>query len=89
MSMDALAEELRRFADALDDFTEVLKTTEQQRKEAVERAAGLWDDSFRREFDRVHAEYAGPVAQFTESQSEIYQGFIETKLHQVRRYLDE
>lgn len=88
MSLDALALELERFQQALDDFVEVLKTTEQGRLDVLDRAAGLWDDAFRREFEQRHEEFAGPVARFTETDAERYQAFIEQKLHQVRRYLE-
>lgn len=88
MSIDALAEELERFSRALDEFVDVLKTSAQHRAEVEDRAQGLWDDAFRREFQRRHGEYAGPVAAFTGSGAARYQAFIEQKLRQVRRYLD-
>ena len=88
MSMDELAQELERFGRALDEFVEVLKTSAQHRAEVEDRAAGLWDDAFRREFQRRYGEYAGPVAAFTEAGAARYQAFVDQKLRQVRRYLD-
>lgn len=87
MSLDALAEELRRFEQALTVFSEVLRSTEHERVIAEERARGLGEDSFRQEFVRRHAHYAAPVADFTERGVERYTSFIALKRHQVEEYL--
>ena len=58
-----------------------------ERVVAEERAHGLWDDAFRQEFTRLHAQYAAPVADFTERGVERYTSFIALKRHQVEEYL--
>lgn len=87
MSLDALAEELGRFIAALDAFTEVLRSTESERSAAEERLTGLWEDTFRREFEAAHERYAGPVARFTGHDAAMYRQFLALKRHQVEAYL--
>lgn len=87
MSLDALADELRNFGAALEDFTDLLRSARTAQAEVAERAQGLWEDEFRREFERRHAEYASDVEAFTELDAERYLDFIHEKRHRVEEYL--
>lgn len=86
MNMDDLERELIRFDEALKRFNEHLKSSHDDLRRHHERVDTLWQDEFRKEYDRRWNEFSGPVEKYVAGQGQAYERLIAKRLQAVRRY---
>ena len=86
--MDDTYRELRRFARALEDFTDALRTSDERLAELEDKLRGVWDDSFQREFSAQYDEVAAPIRKFLITDAVRYSSFLPRKTAAVKAYLD-
>ncbi len=75
------------FRRALGDFDERLRTGVKDLALLEERLNGLWDDDFRREFEKRRAADGAKVAKYLNRDGEHYLRFLDGRIRHLRRFL--
>lgn len=85
--MDDQLAALTRFRATLRQFNQSLATTMKDLERQDDQVKRLWQDSFRRQYDRRWAEFSGPVKKYSQSQGGKYEKFVDEKIRALNRYL--
>ncbi|MFT4186986.1 MAG: hypothetical protein QM621_00215 [Aeromicrobium sp.] len=87
MGLNDTHRELRNFHQALEQFNDTLRASEQSLSEIESRMEHVWDDDFAKKFTALYREIADPVKQYTNREADLYAQFIASRERQLGRYL--
>lgn len=85
--MDDQLAALTRFRSTLRQFNEGLTTSMKDLHRQDEDVKRLWQDSFRREYDKRWTSFSGPVERYSKTQGARYEKFVDEKIRALNRYL--
>ena len=86
-SMDELYRDMQHFRDDLVGFNEMLKSSIHDLEGEYDQVSGLWQDEFRRMFDRQWGPFRETMNHYVVSEGPGYVEFLSMKLQQLGRYL--
>jgi hypothetical protein len=87
MSLDDTLVALQRLERSLAAFDDALRASTRELSAIEDRMDGVWDDAFRREFQRRTSEVKDPVDRYINRDGERYLAFLRSRVDRLRRYL--
>lgn len=87
MSLDEQYEQMRFFAQALDEFNERLKGSVQDLTRYHDAVHPLWQDSFRKQYDAEWDEFEQRMDAYLRREGPAYTQFLVEKIRSLHQYL--
>lgn len=87
MSMDDQYDMMQRFKSHLEEFNQQLWGSWNETEQYHEAVSPIWQDSFRRDYDRAYDQLKEWIATYLVGEAPRYIEFFEIKLEALRRYL--
>ena len=87
MSLDEQYEQMRFFAQALDEFNERLNGSVQDLTRRHEAVHPLWQDSFRKHYDAEWDEFKQHMDAYLRHEGPSYAQFLDEKIRSLQAYL--
>lgn len=86
--MDETQRELQRFNTDLKRFNQTMKAASSALHRSHESVAPIWNDSFRRQYDRRWNDFGKHMSDYLQREAGRYESFMSTKIQQIGRYLN-
>ena len=87
MSMNQVHDELKSFKRELEQFHSVLKSSRSALQREHDAVASIWQDSFRKTYDRQWQQFGRNVDQYLDRDAGSYVNFLDQKIRQLAAYL--
>jgi uncharacterized protein YukE len=87
MSLDEQFEQMRYFAQALEEFNERLRVSVTDLTNKHDTISPLWQDSFRRKYDAEWNEFEERMKAYIQREAPAYAQFLDDKLKHLYAYL--
>lgn len=84
---DQLFVDLRRFRQELGDLNERIRDSRRTLAERHDAVDGIWNDSFRSEYDARYRDLVEPTDSYVGREAEQFERFLDRQLQALDRYL--